>query len=272
MRALFVAICVLSAAPASAAPDDPTYLCNAAPVNSKLSVSFKPETALSDLAIWVAGFSCKNIVIAPDVAKHATKLTIIAPKQMTPKQAMQLFVDAVESTGLIVQQKPDTIVIKLGPGMPKNCPGTAPASPGGELGGNPLQKKPPPSTPDRSDEDVRKALAAGIKKLDETHYEVTRATLDLITENPMAVVKAARVVPAMTNGKSDGIKLYAIRPSSIYAAVGFTNGDTLIAINGESTTTVDKVIEIYGKLKTSRVLTLNLERRGAPMTLTMVVK
>jgi general secretion pathway protein C len=48
----------------------------------------------------------------------------------------------------------------------------------------------------------------------------------------MAVAKGARVVPAVKNGKPDGFKLYAIRPSSVYSKLGLTNGDTIQSING----------------------------------------
>ena len=63
------------------------------------------------------------------------------------------------------------------------------------------------------------------------------------------VAKGARVVPAVKNGKPDGFKLYAIRPSSVYAKLGLQNGDTLQSINGFELTSADKALEVYTKLR-----------------------
>ena len=49
--------------------------------------------------------------------------------------------------------------------------------------------------------------------------------------------------------QAHGFKLYAIRPSSVYAKIGLTNGDTLSAINGLELTTADKALEVYTKLR-----------------------
>ncbi len=268
MRALLVVAVVLSARTAHA--DEPAITCRQADPNSKLVASFKPDIALQDLVVWVAGFTCKNIVVAPDVAKYATKLTVVAPKAMSPRQALQLFVDAVESTGLVVQQKPDTIVIKLGPNMPKNCPGTvAPAGPppkGGDLV-NPFSPR-----AELPEDEFQKAIDAGIKKLDDTHYEIAKSLLAKVVENPMAFMKGARVIPAMKDGKSDGIKLYAIRPSSPYARLGLTNGDTIVSINGLRLDSTEKALDIYTKLRQATKLEVGVVRRGKPLTMTYVIK
>jgi hypothetical protein len=260
MRALVFAVVVLGSQVAYA--EDPMYACHTPPANTKISVTFKPETPLADLATWVMGFSCKNIVFSTDVAKHATRVTILAPKEMTPKQAMQLFVDAVEATGLVVVQKPDTIIIKLGPNMPASCPDIAAASP------PPL----PPASSSQDEDDLGKALDAGIKKIDDTHYVVARDIVDKVLANPMAVAKGARVVPAIKDGKPTGFKLYAIRPSSIWARVGLANGDTLVAINGFELTSADKALEVYTKLREATALAVDIERRGKPLTLQITIK
>ncbi|MBA2541266.1 MAG: hypothetical protein H0V17_16615 [Deltaproteobacteria bacterium] len=255
--------------------DDPAYLCKQAPPDMKLTASFSPQVSLQDLATWVLGFSCKNIVIANDVAKHATKMTIMAPKQMTPKQAMQLFVDAVEANGLVVVQKPDSILIKLGPNMPKNCPDltAAPRQPK-TSGVIPLGGGTPTPTPavDMSDEDYAKAMAAGIKRLDGTHVEITRATVDLLLANPMEATKGARVVPAMTGGKVDGLKMYGIRPGSLWAMLGFANGDTVKTVNGLRIDNAETGLDVYQKLRSEKRFEVALVRGGKPVVLVLTVK
>ncbi len=67
---------------------------------------------------------------------------------------------------------------------------------------------------------------------DASHVTMTRALLDKIIANPMAAASSVRTVPAVKDGKPAGFKLYAIRPGSLFARLGFLNGDTLVSING----------------------------------------
>jgi len=259
MKRLALALVLVSRV-AHADDPDALYTCKAAAPTTKIQVNFKPDVSLAELATWVLGFSCKNIVFSSDVAKHATKVTVISPTPMTPKQAMQLFVDSVEATGLVVVQKPDTIIIKLGPHMPANCPDVAAAT----------TVAPPPASD--VDDELDKALDAGIKKLDDTHVQITRSIVDSVLANPMAVAKGARVVPAIKDGKPSGFKLYAIRPRSVWARIGLANGDTLVAINGFDLTSADRALEVYTKLREAKSLAVDIERRGKPLTLNIVIK
>jgi hypothetical protein len=239
------------------AVETPSYSCAPASPATKLALSFRPDISVGELAKWIIGTTCKNVVFDSRVEKHVLKVTIVTPNRYTPKQALELVLDAIEATGLVVTQKADTIIIKLGPNMPKACPDVAVA---------------PPPEPAPVDDALTAALAAGIKQIDPTHYEVTRLVVDQMTANPMAMSKGARIVPAMKDGKPAGIKLYAVRPGSVYARLGFANGDTIKAINKQTLTSVDKGLEIYAKLREAKQFVVELERRGKPVTLTITVK
>ena len=139
---------------------------------------------------------------------------------------------------------------------------------------------PPPPTPvaqveqkpEGEGDDLQAAVDNGIKSTGENQYEIDRALVEKILQNPMAVAKGARVVPAVVNGKPAGFKLYAIRPSSVYAKLGLTNGDTLSAINGMELTTADKALEVYTKLREATSLEVEIQRRGKPMTLKYTIR
>jgi general secretion pathway protein C len=96
--------------------------------------------------------------------------------------------------------------------------------------------------------------------------------VDKVLANPMAVGRGARIVPSIKNGKPNGFKLYAIRPSSVYANIGLMNGDTLHAVNGFELTTPDKALEVYTKVRESNSLSVNITRRGKPVTLNYSIK
>ena len=121
-------------------------------------------------------------------------------------------------------------------------------------------------------DDFQAAVDNGIKKIDDSTFEIDKALVDKVTANPMAFMKGARIVPSMKNGKPDGIKLYAIRPTSPYAKLGLTNGDTLQSINGFELTSVDKGLEIYTKLREATSLEVEIIRRGKPQTLKYQIK
>lgn len=138
----------------------------------------------------------------------------------------------------------------------------------------PVVSKPPVVATGRTKpkNEMQAAIDAGIKKIDDTTYEIDKSLVDKVIANPMAFTKGARVVPAMKNGKPEGIKLYAIRPTSPYAKLGFTNGDTLMSINGFELNSMEKGLEIYGKLREATSLQVDIQRRGKPMTIRYTIR
>lgn len=131
----------------------------------------------------------------------------------------------------------------------------------------------PTPTPDAgTGDDLQSAIDNGIKKINDTTFEIDKGLVEKVLVNPMAVAKGARVVPAMKNGKPEGFKLYAIRPTSVYSKLGLTNGDTLTSINGFELTSADKALEVYTKLREATSLELEVTRRGKPVTLKYTIR
>lgn len=244
---------------------DQVYRCHPASPTTKISVTFKPDASLRDLVTWVLGFSCKNVVYSADVAAYADNLTLVTPTELTPKQAMQLFVDALESVGLVVVQKPDTIIIKLGPGMARTCPAVAAAAP---------PPTAPPSAPIAAsvDDGLNDADLDGIREIDANHHEIKRAVKDKVLANPIAALGGARMVPSLSNGKPVGFKVFVIRPRSFLARIGLLNADMITAINGEPLTSADQALEAYTKLRDARELEIAVVRHGKPTTLVLSIR
>jgi type II secretory pathway component PulC len=272
MRSTLVAgMIVVGLGSVARADDPPLYECHAPAADMKMSVQFKPDASIHDVVTWAIGFTCKNIVLTSEAERAAPRVTIIAPHPLTPKQALALFVDTLETAGLIVTVKPDSILIKPGPTLPQHCPDVSSAGPpassavatGGELA-------PYPGTP--SSDELQKLIDRGVKVIDPTHYELMRALVDAVLSDPMTAAKGARIVPAMANGKPSGFKLYAIRPTSLFAKLGFTNGDTLEKINGNALDSADKALEVYSKVHDATKLDVEIIRRGKPLTLTFAIK
>lgn len=112
----------------------------------------------------------------------------------------------------------------------------------------------------------------GITKIDPTHVKITRAAWNSLFDDPIAMARAARLVPSLEGGKPNGLRLFGIRPSSILAALGFQNGDTIHRVNGADLDGMEKLLEIYVNVHTESHVTLELTRRGKAMTLNYVIQ
>lgn len=110
-------------------------------------------------------------------------------------------------------------------------------------------------------------LGKDIKKTGENTYEVGQSEVDKALNNLASLATEARIVPAFEGGKSVGFKLFSIRPGSLYSKIGLQNGDVINRINGYEITSPDKALEVYGKLKDSKHVTVDVKRRGKPTTL-----
>jgi len=101
---------------------------------------------------------------------------------------------------------------------------------------------------------------------------VDRALIDHILANPAVLAKQARIVPSMRDGKTLGYKFYGIRPGSLPKLLGMKNGDLLEAVDGESLDSLDRAMELFIELRGAKKLELALVRKGAPLTMKIVIE
>jgi hypothetical protein len=67
-----------------------------------VKLNLKPETSVSDLVAWIAAVTCKPFIVPSALGADARKVTVYAPEPMTPEEAYQLFLGALDSVGLTV--------------------------------------------------------------------------------------------------------------------------------------------------------------------------
>lgn len=132
--------------------------------------------------------------------------------------------------------------------------------------------KKPTKTDGKPKDELMAMIDEGVNKVSDTEFEIDKKVVDKILENPMSVARGARIVPSIKNGKANGFKLYAIRPSSVYAKIGLMNGDTIHSINGFDLTSPDKALEVYTKVREATSLSVNATRRGKPVSLNYSIK
>lgn len=105
-------------------------------------------------------------------------------------------------------------------------------------------------------------LDRGIRKVGEGRYEIERRSLDLALGNLVVLSRAVRVAPEIRGGRPLGFRLFGIAPEGPFAKLGLRDDDVLVSINHLSLTTVEQVLEAYGKLKTAKHLVLGILHGG----------
>jgi general secretion pathway protein C len=115
-------------------------------------------------------------------------------------------------------------------------------------------------------------LGQGVRKLGDKEYQIEKTEIDKVLSNLNQIARQARIVPSFKNGKSNGFKLFSIRPNSLYSKIGIQNGDIIQKINGYEINSPDKALEIYSKLKDADSITVDLVRRGKPQTMSYSIQ
>ncbi len=116
------------------------------------------------------------------------------------------------------------------------------------------------------------SLRDGIKKTGPYEYEVDRAMLDEQLQDLNKLGSQARIIPHYKDGRADGFKLVGVRPGSLYTLLGVRSGDIIRRVNGEEINSPTKALALYDKLKSTSNVTVDIERRGRPQTLTFHIK
>ena len=125
---------------------------------------------------------------------------------------------------------------------------------------------------DRLDAELLAAVDKGVKKIDDTKYDIERQLVDKILADPTVAARSARIVPSIKDGKPNGFKMYAIRPNSLFAKIGLQNGDTITSINGMDMSSPDKALEVYTKVRSASSLSVSVIRRGQPVNMDYSIK
>lgn len=74
-----------------------------------------------------------------------------------------------------------------------------------------------------------------------------------------------RVVPNFQDGKPEGFRLFALRPDTLPTQLGLKNGDTLVAVNGQTLHGPDSLLQLSDSLRSATVIKLGLLRLGQPV-------
>ncbi|MEO7328689.1 MAG: type II secretion system protein GspC [Minicystis sp.] len=144
-----------------------------------------------------------------------------------------------------------------------------------EIGGKAPAKGATPAAPAASPKGGASSLppeiTAKIRKVGEHEYDLDRSALDYVLANQGELMKV-RIVPEKEGDKVAGLRMFGIRPNSLFSLIGMENGDRLNSINGFEMSDPQKALEAYAKLQRADHLTVSLQRGGKPMNIDFNVK
>lgn len=89
---------------------------------------------------------------------------------------------------------------------------------------------------------------------------VNKAELDDALSNLPLLLTQARAVPYFKDGKSVGLRLFAIKSGSMFEKIGLKNGDILKSINGNSLADITQAVKLFEELRDERSISVQVER------------
>jgi len=102
---------------------------------------------------------------------------------------------------------------------------------------------------------------------DGDEFSIPEDELEDALANLPKLLSQARAVPYFRNGKSIGMRLFAIRKASLYEKLGLKNGDIIESVNDSSISDPAQALKLFEKLKTERNISVKLERNGEKKSL-----
>lgn len=137
-------------------------------------------------------------------------------------------------------------------------------------GSSPLGR--PPSISPNPAESKPEDPSAGVTKTGAYDYQVSRSMIDKELQDMAKLQREARVVPHFKDNQYQGFKLVGVRPGSLYRSLGIRSGDIITSVNGTRIDNPGKALELFEQLKKSSNISVDIERRGQPRTLSYTIQ
>jgi|GEM_PF-6787492 len=136
----------------------------------------------------------------------------------------------------------------------------------------PIITEAPHATSGNPSENGPYAGGSGIKKMSELEYLLEQGEVDKAMQNLNQIATESRWLPSFRDGKSEGFKIVSIVPGSVIQRLGFQNGDVVQKINGYDMSSPDKALEVAAKLRDTKNIVIQVDRRGSVRNVTYQIK
>lgn len=113
---------------------------------------------------------------------------------------------------------------------------------------------------------VAPAAGDGIRRLNESRWQVSRDEVEKARNNLNQLLKSARMEPNIINGQTEGFIVRMVRPQSLLAQLGLRRGDTVTRVNGVELNSPEKALQIFQQLREATRLSVDLKRGNENLT------
>lgn len=111
-----------------------------------------------------------------------------------------------------------------------------------------------------------------IRKIGEDRYLVAQAEVDHSLDNLSELFTQMRAVPNMQDGKTNGFRLFAIRPGSLFQKIGLQNNDVVQRVNGIELDDPARAMTLFQELQGEKRLNVDVVRGGETRTLSYEIR
>ena len=115
------------------------------------------------------------------------------------------------------------------------------------------------------------SVLEGIRR-EGNRFEVDHSVIEKAMSNMGQILRSARVVPYLKDGKLKGFKIYGIRRGSLYDKIGLKNRDIIQRVNGIELTGPEQALQLFEILRNERQITVDIIRNGKQQTLTYTIR
>jgi general secretion pathway protein C len=254
------------------------------------AVPARPSTAASD-ARSARGRARYDVVVSrdlfrtssasPDAASHlrlvglATHLPAhFAVIEDVRRGVQHLYrvgdrVGSDESLSLTVARiEPDCVVLESSGGVYVLARGADPVDRPGHAGG---ETDDAPATP-LAAQDRSTGGRALVRRGRDDEYFLDRRAFEATVGDFDRVASQIRVIPNVVGGKAVGYRIFGIDAASVFSDLGLRNGDVLRSVNTVALTDPATALNVLRDLPRERRITLDIDRRQRPQTLTYEIR
>jgi len=115
-------------------------------------------------------------------------------------------------------------------------------------------------------------LLEGIKNVGDGNYQIDANVVEGALEDLGQLMRQARIVPHLRDGKTDGFKIYNIKSNSLFRKIGLKNGDIIHRINGMEVSSPEQGLQVFETLRNERDIAIDITRRGSRESLNYSIR
>lgn len=112
-----------------------------------------------------------------------------------------------------------------------------------------------------------------IEEVSPTQKVIPQSVLDDVLNNFSKVLTQARMVPNITDdNKTDGFKIFQIKPDSIYEKLGLKDNDIIKRVNGQDLDNFEKATGLFTALRNEKTISIDVVRNGTRLNYTYEIR